>query len=200
MVAEHEKPWSPLAPAEVATLLHDAPFPWWIAGGYAIDHFVGRTTRPHGDIDVLLLHHDHEELRKLMAGRDCWVADPPGRLRPWPLGENLAPQIHDIWCRPNPDAPWAIQFMLDDGTAGHWQSRRNAAITRPLAELGARSETGIPYLTAEIQLFYKAKSPRPKDLLDFEAALPLLADDQREWLAKAITLAYGEGHDWLKKL
>ena len=25
--------------------------PWWIAGGYAIELFVGHAVRPHGDID-----------------------------------------------------------------------------------------------------------------------------------------------------
>jgi len=36
-------PWDPLRPAEVAGLLDGCPIAWWIAGGYAVDAFVGRT-------------------------------------------------------------------------------------------------------------------------------------------------------------
>ncbi|MFF9097395.1 nucleotidyltransferase domain-containing protein [Streptomyces sp. NPDC014802] len=28
-----------------------ADFPWWIAGGYAIELAVGRELRPHGDLE-----------------------------------------------------------------------------------------------------------------------------------------------------
>lgn len=45
--------WSPLSAEEVASVLEGMPAPWWIAGGWALDLFVGRTTRAHEDMDVL---------------------------------------------------------------------------------------------------------------------------------------------------
>jgi len=45
--------WDPLPVDELAGIFHQIPIPWWIAGGVALDLFVGRTTRPHDDIDVL---------------------------------------------------------------------------------------------------------------------------------------------------
>ena len=38
---------------------------------------------------------------------------------------------------------------------------------------------GIPYLTSTIQLLFKAKGPRPKDGLDFDAVLPGLRSADR---------------------
>jgi len=44
--------WRPLSVEQLSDLLHDAPFRWWIAGGWAIDLFLRRTTRPHADIEI----------------------------------------------------------------------------------------------------------------------------------------------------
>jgi hypothetical protein len=45
--------WSPLSVEELAEICEGMPVPWWIAGGWALDLFVGRTTRAHEDMDVL---------------------------------------------------------------------------------------------------------------------------------------------------
>lgn len=68
---EHEKPWSPLSIDEINDVLAQSTFPWWIAGGYAIDLAVGRRLRYDGDIDVLILHRDHLEARSLLSSWDC---------------------------------------------------------------------------------------------------------------------------------
>ena len=49
---------------------------------------------------------------------------------------------------------------------------------------------------AEVQLFYKAKDPRPKDETDFAAALPVLDPSQRLWLSEGLALVYGQQHPW----
>ncbi|MDQ1023973.1 hypothetical protein QF035_001555 [Streptomyces umbrinus] len=107
--------------------------------------------------------------------------------------------VHDIWCRPGPGEPWRIQIMLDESHGQEWVSRRDPRVRRPLDKLGLISTDGIPYLAPEVQLFYKAKEPRPKDETDLAAALPVLTDDQRQWLVHAITQAYG-AHPWVSRL
>ena len=87
---------------------------WWIAGGWAIDLFLKRQTRPHDDIDVLIRREDQLEVQKLLAGWDMWAADPPGTLKPWGKGEFLGKGIQDIWGRKTPKDPWQIQIMLFD--------------------------------------------------------------------------------------
>ncbi len=89
--------------------------------------------------------------------------------------------------------------MLDEAHNQEWVSRRDPRVRRPIDALGLISADGIPYLAPEVQLFYKAKKPRPKDEAALDAALPTLTDDQRHWLVRAITQAY-EPHPWADRL
>src|SRR5437879_2827606 len=96
-VADPASRWTPLAVSEVRRLFSRAPFPWWIAGGWAIDLFIGRQTRPHADTDVLLLRQDQLAAQALLAHRGGWqlfAADPPGVLRLWMMGEWLPVAVH----------------------------------------------------------------------------------------------------------
>lgn len=197
MTEEHEKPWLPFTPSEVKVLLEGAPFRWWIAGGYAIEHFVGRSVRTHGDIDVLLLRKDGALARNWLADWDCWAADPPGSLRPWSVGEALPLSVSDVWCRRSSGNPWRFQLMLDDGDDGYWRSRRDPRVSKPISELGWNDVDGISFLAPEVQLFYKVKAPRPKDTADLVATLPLLDHGQKNWLKNAIAAAYGQKNSWL---
>uniref|UniRef100_UPI0039BFF6A5 nucleotidyltransferase domain-containing protein n=1 Tax=Lentzea alba TaxID=2714351 RepID=UPI0039BFF6A5 len=185
-----------MSPAEVAGLFADAPW-WCVAGGYAIELAVGRPLRPHSDIDVLLLRRDQLAAQQALAGWEWWAADPPGTLRPWRPGEILPPDVHDIWCRPAGSETWRVQVMLDESSGDDWVSRRDPRVRRPIATLTRSSP--IPYLAPEIQLFYKSKSPRPKDTADFHAVLPLLSAVQRRWLADAITKT-GGSCAWLEMI
>lgn len=90
--------------------------------------------------------------------------------------------------------------MLDDGDGDSWRSRRCAAVARPISGLGMKGSGGVPFLAPEVQLFYKAKSPRSKDELDFAAALPLLSEPQKAWLRDAVAVAYGRDNPWLNRL
>ncbi|MCZ4103592.1 MULTISPECIES: nucleotidyltransferase domain-containing protein [Streptomyces] len=192
-------PWEPATLADVAALFSSAKVPWWIAGGYAIELAVGYTFREHSDIDVLLLRRDQGIVQTLMPTWEWWAADPPGTLRPWRPGEPLSNEVHDVWCRPGPADPWRIQIMLDEAEGQDWVSRRCERIRRRITRIGTRSVEGVPYLTPEVQLFYKAHAPRPKDEEDFGAALPVLDTGQRQWLADAITQTYGD-HPWVQHL
>lgn len=192
-------PWDPLSAREVAGLMMRTDRPWLIAGGHAIDLFVGRLTREHADIDVLLLRRDQQAAHEALAGWELFAADPPGQLRPWSAGETLPVGVRDIWCRPGPEAPWKLQFMLDEADGDTWVSRRNPEVRRPLGELRHTSASGLPFLAPEVQLFYKARGQRPKDELDLSTALPHLSVTQRNWLRQALVLT-APGHAWLSRL
>ena len=66
-------------PDSAAGGLAGAGFPWWIAGGWAIDLVVGLQTRTHADLDVLTLRTDHLKVRQHLAAWDVHAADPPGQ-------------------------------------------------------------------------------------------------------------------------
>lgn len=198
--ADPGAPWDPLSPQEVAARFARARVPWWIAGGHAIALAVGHRFREHADTDVLLLRRDQHTVQKVLPDWEWWAADPPGTLRPWRAGETLPTGVHDVWCRSGPAEPWRLQFMLDESEGDAWVSRRDARIRLPLDQLGRRTPEGLPYLTPEVQLLYKATGLRPKDEADFAAALAVLDADQRWWLAEALALVHGAHHPWLPRL
>ncbi|MFD5315410.1 nucleotidyltransferase domain-containing protein [Streptomyces sp. NPDC127098] len=191
--------WDPASLGEVVARFSGLDSCWWVAGGFAIELAVGRRFRSHGDIDVLLLRRDQLIAQRALSGWEWWAADPPGSLRPWASDEVLSPEVHDIWCRPEPDDPWRVQIMIDESLGMEWVSRRDPRVRRPISTLGMASADGVPFLAPDVQLYYKAKGPRPKDEEDFDAALPVLTDRQRCWLVDAISKTYGP-HPWIKRL
>ena len=197
-------------PDEVAYLLHHAEVPWWIAGGWAIDLHLGRCTRAHEDIDVLVLRPHLPRLREQLAGWDLHAADPPGTLRPWPVREVLPLGVHDIWCRPTPSAPWCLQLMVDDlvedgGSGGQggereWVYRRDARVRRPWRTLfGPASRSGRGVLAPEVQLLYKSTSSRERDEGDFAEVVAVLDTSQRRWLIEALQRG-AVAHPWIEQL
>jgi hypothetical protein len=80
-----------------------------------------------------------------------------------------------------------------------WVFRRVPTVRMPLANVIKRTQEGIPYLTPEIQLLYKARHPRAKDQDDFERVLPRLGASARVWLIDALS-TIDSAHAWLAKL
>lgn len=198
MVPHIETPWEPAPLAEVVTLFQELAVPWWVSGGYAIELAVSRAYREHGDVDITVLRRDQQAVRALLAGWDVHVADPPGRLRPWPVGQVLPEHVHDIWVREHPGGPWRFQVMLDEADGELWVYRRDPRIRRPLSTMTIVDD-GIARIAPEVQLLFKAKSPRPKDELDFTEVLPVLDRVRRRWLDEALAAEYGD-HPWRARL
>ena len=160
---------------------------------------VGHVIRKHSDIDVLFLRRDHLAVRELLIACDCWAADPPGKLRKWPMGERLGDDVHDIWCRTASQDDWRIQLMLDESDGSDWVSRRDNGIRAPIQDIARTTSTGVRYLAPHIQLYYKAKNLRDKDEVDFDAVLGSGISVDKSWLRNAISRSYGAQHPWLER-
>jgi len=192
--------WEPLPVEEVAELLAGLKVPWWIAGGCAIDLFIGRQTRPHGDTDVLVRREDQLEVQAHLSDWDLHRANYPG-LVPWREGEVLRGRFDDIWCRPHPKAPWRLQLMLLDTDGDQWVFKRDRSIRGPLSDIGLHSSAGVPYLAPEVQLLYKARPQTlEKDQADFEVTIPLLDTPTCAWLLRCLEKRFPEGHRWIERL
>jgi hypothetical protein len=199
MTEPHELPWNPLTPSEVIDLFASWDRFWCIAGGWAIDLNTRQVSREHEDVDVLVLRRDLDALHAQLPGWELWVAWPPGRLSPWPPGETIHEEAHDIWCREARMKRWRFQLMVMDHDEDNWIFRRNWTAGGPLASL-AREVDGVPLLAPEIQLLYKGNGiRRPKDEADFLTALPHLSPDQRVWLRDALASREPD-HPWLPLL
>lgn len=183
-------------PLQICTLLREFEKPWWVAGGWAIDLFLGRATRPHKDIEIALPRHDQAALqahlstwrfRKAAGGRRCT----------WARGEYLELPIHEIHGR-GPGGQ-KLEVLLNEFRDGQWLFRRDPRITRPVALLADRTAGGVPFLRPDVVLLYKSKRPGANDQADFRRTAPLVSTDSRRWLRAALGL-HLPGHPWLAVL
>lgn len=181
---EHE--WKPMTIAEAAARFSGADIDWWIAGGEAIDLFLGWQTRPHTDLDVEMFRKDCFELFEVFDGWDLHHAS-EGGLAPWTDPGELPEGAFGVWLRPEPDEPWQLEIMLADGDRTEWRFRRDPTITMAGNRLVRMTNNGTPYCTPEVQLLYKSKQARPKDDVDLARCLHHLTHEQRRWLIDAIT-------------
>jgi len=193
----HEQPWVPLTPDEAYKVFAGFAAPWWIAGGWALDLYLGRQTRRHGDLDVLI-RRDHQLLvRRHLSGWDLHKTNQPG-LKPWADDDFLRPPINSIWCRRAAESPWCLELMLMETADDEWVFRRNNAIRGPLNSLGRKTDAGIPYLAPEIQLLYKARPELlEKDKADFNVVAPCLEQAARKWLLDALQQCFSNDHPWI---
>jgi Aminoglycoside-2''-adenylyltransferase len=191
--------WEKLSPLALRGLLRNLDVPWWIAGGWAIDLFLGRETRDHRDIDVALLRRDQARLVTRLPGWEFRYATTRHVLVPW-HGEQLAPPIHGIWARRSATSagPWTCEFVLNEATRWEWVYWRHDAVRRPLSEIGGERD-GVPYLRPEIVLLFKSTDLTATNEADFAAALPALDTAARRWLARSLD-ACRPGHPWRREL
>jgi hypothetical protein len=172
--------------------------PWCVAGGWSIDLFLDRVTRPHHDVELAIFREDQSLLRRHLGD---WSFEKivDGRREPWASGEWLALPVHEIHGHTNRIPALAIEFLLNECDASDWVFRRNPAVGLPLARAIVGSESRLPVLNPAIVLLYKAKSARPKDEADFAAARDALDAGSRAWLAAALRTCY-PAHPWLDRL
>ena len=191
---------------EVAESVAKLRAPFWFSGGWAIDLHLGRVTREHHDVDVLILRRDHLELHKALKQFSLKKIIPHpegmpnrGTIVEWPKGERLELPAHQINAYRAGEPEPAFQVMLAESLGDDWVFRRNSEIRMPLARMGFYPLWGLPYLAPEIVLLFKAKHLEERDRIDFANALPLLNPDARRWLREAIEKTH-PGHEWLNSL
>ena len=197
--ASPEHRWEPLSLEEVKRLLSSVATPWWIAGGYALDLFLGHETRKHAGTDIAILRQGQTELLEALRKWDIHIAH-GGELIPLKPGEAVSKtEHHQLWARETPDGPWRMEVFLEQSDGKRWAYRRNERIGLNVADLGRRDANDIPYLRPEVTLLYKSKDPRPVDETDFLYALPRLDVAEKGWLSGALYLMEPT-HRWIARL
>lgn len=188
--------WQPLSVQETCDLFTNAPFKWAIAGGYAIELFLGTPIRSHSDIDVIIYRDEQLKVQHWLDNWKFYAADPPGTLRLWKHGEFLPFGINDIWMHHSTSEAWQLQFLLTEVKDSEWFSKRSPLIRGQRSTLITEYQN-IPCIRVEIQLLYKAKNQRPKDEKDFYACLPLMTVEAKQWLKDKLSILYPKGHEWM---
>jgi hypothetical protein len=187
--------WRSVHPSAVARYLSSLRAPWWVAGGWALDLFVGSQSRPHKDLDIGILRKDALIVLSALPTWEIFEAK-DGLLTRMREGDAPRVDVNSLWCRPAGDSDWTFELMLDESADDRWVFRRDPTIRRPLSLAVRRDPTGIPFLAPEIQLLYKARAVRAKDQADFDHVAPRLDAEARTWLRTALTNV-DQGHAWL---
>jgi hypothetical protein len=187
-----------MQPHGAAALLAGIKVPWWVAGGWAVDLFLGFKTRSHKDLDLGVLRRDVANVQLLMSEWDVFEVKAATLYR---LSRNELPRpdVNSLWCRPKNARDWSLELMLDESDGNQWVFRRLTTVRRSLASAIRRTSDGIPYLAPEIQLLYKARNPRREDQADFENVLERLGPSERGWLSDALLEVHPD-HAWLTRL
>ena len=191
-------PWELVTPRDVAEALSGLAVPWWIAGGAAIELFLGRTTRRRYDLDLAVLRRDQLALRQHLADWDLHLATPERRLFPWD-GRFVELPIARFWVRRRPGAPWWLDGRLEEARDDRWFYRLDERVSLPLSEFGRVTDEGIPFLAPEVALFYMLINPTPKAKADFLATQKHLGPTSRAWLGHALAACH-PGHPLLPLL
>jgi Aminoglycoside-2''-adenylyltransferase len=181
--------WEPLSVAEIGPMFSAGTARWWLSGGWAIDHWLGITTRRHGDIDISTLRPDLPAL----------LAHLPPQLRPYaaidgqlvPLSDVEDPRLHNIWVLDVHRDRWILQINLEEGDQALWRYRRDTRITLPW-DRAVGLVGSLPTGTPAVQLLWKSRGPRPQDEHDLDITHGALHPDERRWLREAVRTAHPE--------
>jgi hypothetical protein len=183
-----------------ATVMNAFEHPWCVAGGWAIDLWLGRATRAHADVEVAIFRDDQIALRDFLGpGWKFEIATPQKQPRPWHDDRQmLMLPIHEIHAVAA-GGRRRLEFLLNECDTVDWIYRRDGRVRWPKDQWTVTGAFGVPALAPHIALLYKSKNPRPQDELDLRSALPSMEPELRRWLGEAIRCS-DENHPWLTSL
>jgi hypothetical protein len=188
--------WQPYTPRELADRLSGLRAPWYVAGGWALDLFLGRVTRPHHDLEIALPAAAFPQVKALFPGWEFFVPE-AGTLRP--ADATALADEFQTWALDPEARVWRFDVFREPHDGDTWICRRDATLRRPYAELIRHTPDGIPYPAPEVVLLFKAKAVREKDAADFALVLPELDAAQQAWLGAALDRVH-PCHEWRRAL
>lgn len=186
--------------------------PWYVAGGWAIDLYLHECSRKHKDIDIVVFRQDQMAIQRYFLDKGWKLRKYRGDsevLEPWLPDEKLELPDRGASAKSTDTEIEGMDILLSEKNGEQWRYHRDPRITHPIKTVGMYSDLGIPYLSPEIVLLFKARHlyidepnymlHRQADENDFQAIHRLLTVKRRTWLADAIAVLY-PNHAWLKYL
>jgi hypothetical protein len=193
--------------ARLSKLMSTFAAPWALCGGWAVDAWLGRQTRSHQDIDIVVFQEDQRALFDHLAGW-AMVAHGPhvqadtderwdGRHLELPAHVHIPAEFAFDGGRVYSKDGFTLEAILNERSGSDWVLSREPTISRELSTCVQQSAWGLPTVVPEVALFFKSLDLRRRDKADFSALLPLLTREGRDWLREAIARV---GHPWLAEL
>jgi hypothetical protein len=122
-------PWRATHPREVPAYLAGVKPRWWVAGGWALDLFLGKQSRAHKVLDIGILRRDAPDVVAELSGFEFFEAK-DGRL--FRLEGMPRATVNSLWGRPFGSQQWVLELLLDEADQGEWIFRRDRNIRYPL--------------------------------------------------------------------
>ncbi|MFZ5353142.1 MAG: hypothetical protein ACOZCL_10530 [Bacillota bacterium] len=208
--------------AEAKLLLNDGNFDYAFCGGYAIELFLDREIRAHGDIDISVYWNDRDKIILYMKslGWDIYEMCGNGVVHKINDINNQLRIKRNIFCKKSDCelvklSPCSqedmyylefdhsgqtrlnfLEFLFNDRTKIDFLYARNKSLTRSLSR-AVLTRIGIPYLAPELVLLYKSTDiERDGYQLDYDEVICAMDSEQKQWLLNALITMYPTGHPW----
>src|SRR5689334_15408937 len=97
---------------KVIARMRSFPAQWWVAGGWAIDLFLGQVTRSHGDLEIGIWRGDQAKIQAVFPGRR-WDKVVDKSWEPWDVSERLELPIFQLKALDESTAE-EVEFFLND--------------------------------------------------------------------------------------
>ncbi len=205
-------------------LLQNHGFEYAFCGGWAIDLFLGRETRKHGDIDILAYWPERDTIIQYMqslglqvyemlgGGKVHHITDISNQIR---LKRNIfcCTQDCELVCLNAADEADMyfldfrhtgltklnfMEFLFNDRDDKDLLYARNHTIRQAVSD-AVLYNGSLPYLSPEMCLLYKSTdTEREGYQSDYDNAVAAMSSRQRSWLNDALTVMYPEGHKWIR--
>ena len=204
-------------------LLKNGGFDYAFCGGYAIELFLDKTVRKHGDIDISAFWDERDKIILFMQSLGWRVYELCGGGKAHYI-TNVANQIkvkRNIFCITNDcdiasftltdepdmfivdfdlkgqDKLTFIEFLFNNEENDSFLYARNHDISLPMSQaILPRHE--IKYLAPQMVLLYKSTdTEREGYQMDYEFAIRAMSEEQRIWLDSALKTMNPDGHKWL---
>lgn len=172
--------WQLLSIESLKQIIQDAAYDWYLAGGIALDEFLGRKTRDHEDIDILVNFKYLERILDYFNSYKVYTAR-NGSLSLSAL--NNIKSTDSLWITKDENESFIIEILLFEEEEGHWIYKRDNAVRKKIEDIYF-DKNDMKIIQPEIQLLYKMNSSnvREKDLYDYHNVYPVLEERQKAWL------------------
>ncbi len=206
---------------QVYQLLQGLDVQWAFCGGYAIDLFLNKETRKHGDIDICVFENDRNRITEYMLANGWLVYQflGQGKLRVLSAGDrsefgrNLMclkdgcklvkfypcaekdVVLHEFFHTGIEHLDY-IEFLFNQVQKDHFIVKQEAGLTRELHKTILYNQE-LPFLAPELALLYKASNADlPEYQHDYELAISHLDDEQLSWFRNGLEILYPQAHPW----
>ena len=207
---------------ELRSFMSESHFHWAVCGGFALDLFLDRNIRTHGDMDICVLEENRETMKAYVLNKGWRVYEFRGQGKVRPLehgidsdtGRNLmcvndgcdlvkfypceeAGMLYHQFFHTGMKQFHYLELLFNSVCDGYLILNRKSGLRRELSK-AFLLRNGIPYLAPEIALLYKASDfQNPAYQLDFKETFPYLNDEQRDWFLSGMKLLFPDGHTWI---